>query len=152
MANLLLGVQAEAFDPNTFLEEGWLIDEQDERSLVLNQVYLSEIALETCLKEDERSISGEENLERLKQAGHIRLDARFFIALWNKKLIPDAWKGYVIYFDGTILRRSNGSGFRYILYLIWVDHDQCWCWNPARLDFDRRANGLSAVLKNAKRE
>jgi len=121
-------VQAVPFDPKSFLGSGWIIEEQDERSHALAEIDLSKVMLETCLKEGETSITGEEKQKRLKASGHIRLDARFFLALWrNPKLIPAAWKGKVICFDGTILRNPNGN--RYVLCLNWNANRRNWNCN-----------------------
>ena len=96
----------ELFDLLRFIDHQCLkIDDQDERSVILNEIDTSKIALESMLH-GETAISGEEHLKRLKQAGHIRLDARFFQTLWrNQHLIPERWKGTIkdhkhIFFDG----------------------------------------------------
>lgn len=139
-------VQAITFDPVAFLGKGWIIEEQDERSLALTEIDLSKVQLETCLQEGEASIQGEDKLKRLKQAGHIRLDARFFMGLWkNPKLIPDAWKGKIIYFDGTVLRRQSGS--RHVLYLYWGGRQ--WHWNYGWLGCQWNAVEPSAVLASS---
>jgi len=70
--------RTQPFDPVKSLGQGWTIDEQDERSLALNQVDLANVRLEYMLKKDESWIKGEEKLKRLKKAGHIRLDAKVF--------------------------------------------------------------------------
>ena len=64
------------------------IEEQDERSITLEEINPSKISLESMLQ-DEPIIRGEEHLKRLKQVGHIRLDAKIFQTLWvNQHLIP----------------------------------------------------------------
>jgi hypothetical protein len=109
-----------AFDPVAFIGEGWSIVEEDERSLALGEVDLTKVNFETMLKERESSVVGEEKLKRLKDAGHIRLDAKVFQTLWeNQHLIPASWKEPTngnttyVFFDGTILRHSRGG--RYVL-------------------------------------
>lgn len=99
---------------------GWLIAEQDERSLVLTEINLSMVSFETMLRSSEVSIPCEEKLKRLKQAGHIRFDVRVFHVLWeNQHIIPDAWKSKGnVFFDGTIL--CNSSGHRYGIFLYWL--------------------------------
>jgi len=98
------------FDPE-FVGKGWTIDEQDERSLQLTEIDLSAVLLEHMLRpEDNGLVQGEEKLKRLKKAGHVRLDAAVFKALWdNQHLIPESWKGKYVYFDGTVLRSPDGS-------------------------------------------
>lgn len=118
-------IQAAPFDPVKFLSEGWSIEpDQDEQSLALTEVDLSKVRLETSLKAKETSIIGEEKIKREKKHKFIRLDARFFMALWNdQKKIPEAWKektnGNTTYicFTGTPLRDPYGN--RYVLYLCW---------------------------------
>src|ERR1700682_1671988 len=90
------------FRPAVFLGEGWTIEEQDNRSLVLTEVDLSKVRFETMLESGEEYLTGEEKQNRLKKAGHIRLDAKFFQTLWEDKTkIPESWKektnGYTTY-------------------------------------------------------
>lgn len=141
--------RTQPFDPVKFLGQGWAIEEQDERSLTLNQVNLAHVRLEHMLEKGEASITGEEKLERLKKVNIIRLDARVFQALWeNQALIPEAWKqktnGNTIYifFDGTILR--NPFGNRCALCLYWVGG--LWRWDYYWLSNVWHASFSSAVL------
>ena len=145
-------IQAVPFDPVALLGKGWSIEEQDERSLALNEIDLSKVSFETCLKQGEASITGEKKLKRLKTSGHIRLDARFFLALWkNQKLIPESWKEKTngstteIFFDGTVLRRP--VGYRDVLYLFWRGGQ--WRWGYYWLDCGRAAYYPSVVLASA---
>ncbi len=135
--NSLLIDRTQPFNPSTFIGEGWSfwkgpIDgnglkgkaAQDERSLVLSEVDLSQVRFETMLKDGESSIRGEEKLERLKASGNIRLDAKILQTLWeNKHFIPESWKERVngniryIFFCGTELRSSDGD--RFLLCLYW---------------------------------
>ena len=137
------------FDPEAFIGKGWKVVEEDERSLALTEVDLTKVRLVTCLKKGESSIKGEEKLKRLKEAGHIRLDAAVFKALWdNKHLIPEDWKkeinGYrtYIYFDATVLQ--GPSGYRYVLYLYWGGGG--WRWFYDWLEDGWSSIGPSAVL------
>lgn len=137
------------FDPAQLLGQRWAIDEQDERSLVLTRIDLSKVRLVDMLEKDENRIKGEGKLARLKQAGHLRLDAKIFQTLWeNQLLIPKSWKertnGNVtfIFFDGTILRDPFGD--RGVLYLYW-DVGR-WDWDCYWLEGDWDAHDPSAVL------
>ena len=141
--------RTQPFDPVKSLGQGWTIDEQDERSLALNQVDLANVRLEYMLKKDESWIKGEEKLKRLKKAGHIRLDAKVFQTFWeNKALIPEAWKQKIdgnttfIFFDGTILR--NPDGRRCVLGLYW-DGGR-WDWRYYWLGRGWDVGSPSAVL------
>jgi len=140
------------FDPVQFTYHQSLeIEEQDKRSIVLDEIDSATISLESMLK-DEPVIGGEEHLERLKQAGHIRLDAKVFQTLWeNQHLIPEYWQGTPdnpknIFFDGTVFKDKCR---RYVISMYW-DVDQEWSWTYCRLDIGGwRAEDLSAVIKCA---
>jgi len=136
------------FDPVNLLGLGWTVDEQDERSLALDQVDLAKIQLEHMLKKNETLIRGEKRLRRLKKAGHVRLDAKVFQTLWeDQKLIPESWKEKIngiryIVFDGTILRYPHGP--RCVLYLDWDDGR--WRWDYHWLEYGWGVRSPSAVL------
>ncbi len=150
------------FNPAEFIGAGWTIwkgpkdgnglsgdKEQDQRSLALTEVDLTDVRFKTMLTGRETSVKGETKLERLKQAGDVRLDAKVFQTLWeNQILIPERWKEQTngnttyIFFDGTVLRDSRGS--RYVLYLGWSVG--AWYWNVYWLDNDWDVNNPSAVL------
>ena len=135
-----------------FIGDGWTIEEQDERSIALNEINLTEVAFETTLQKGEKSVKGEEKLKRLKEDGRIRLDAGIFKTLWeNQHLIPEKWKEQTngnttfIYFDGTVLRDSGGD--RYVLYLYWDGGE--WSWDCHWLGIDWGANHPSALLASS---
>jgi len=139
----LLIDRTKPFDPE-FINKNWKIDEQDERSLQLTEIDLSAVRMEDMLRpEDNGSIQGEEKLKRLKKAGHVRLDAAVFKALWdNQHLIPESWKSKYVYFDGTVLRSPNGC--RRVLYF-YCDGSR-WGWDYHWLDNNTLGNRPSAVL------
>jgi len=141
--------RAAPFDPVKLLGQGWTIDEQDERSLALNQVDLANVRLEHMLKKNESWIKGEEKLKRLKKTGHIRLDAKVFQTLWeNQALVQESWKEKTngnttfIFFDGTVLRDPGGD--RYVLCLCW--YDGRWGWDYRWLEDGWGVRSPSAVL------
>jgi len=144
--NIITIDRSRPFDPVEFPgpEWVWKIDEQDERSLALTEVNLADIRLETALKEsDNGRVTGEEKLRRLKAMGCIRLDAGVLRAFWeNKDLIPESWKGKLVYFDGTILRNSHD--IRCALYVYWYDDE--WRWGYYFLGGGRIVRNPSAVL------
>lgn len=153
------------FNPAEFIGIGWSIwrgpadgdglsgeEDQDERSLALKEIGPAKILLETCLQ-DEKSITGEERILRLKGAGRIRLDAAIFQVFWkNKPLIPEHFKKKIqgnatyIFFDGTPLRSPDGG--RYTLYLCFEGGRWCgrWYWRCSWLGNDRSVHNPSAVL------
>lgn len=147
--NMLQIDRSTPFNHAAFLGNGWSIVEQDERSLALPEIDLNKISFETTLRPGEVSIKGEEKLRRLKEAGHIRLDAQVLQTLWeNQHLIPESWKEKTggnttyIFFDGTILQRPDGD--RYVLYLYWYDGE--WHWHCRWLGSDWFAMNPSACL------
>lgn len=140
--------RSKPFDPTTFPRPGerWRIAEQDERALALNEVTLDSIQLLRMLEQGEFFVNGEDKLERLKKAGHIRLDAKVFQTLWeNQTLIPARWKektngaATFIYFDGTIL--LDPSGLRYVLSFCWRDGEwhQYFSWLDNALGVSSRS-------------
>ena len=142
--NLLQMNSASPFIPEIFIGEGWSIAELHERAFELTEVDLNKVRFETMLRPGETSVKGEEKLRRLKEAGHIPLDATVFLALWqNQVLIPEDWKtkGY-IFFDGTVL--CNPDGYRYVLIMGW--NDGKWLWDRIRLDYVCRADSPSVCL------
>lgn len=150
------------FNPAEFIGAGWSVwrgpadgdgltgeEEQDPRSLALTELDLTKVKLETCLCKDEPSVTGEERLRRLREAGRIRLDAKVFETFRrNPYLIPKQWKektnGNITYvfFDGTVLRSPDGRRFTLCLY--WRDGQ--WRWDYRWLDRGRSAFRPSAVL------
>ncbi len=137
------------FNPAEFLGKDWSIwrgsangdglsgeEEQDERSLAITELNLSQVQLVTCLNEGEERIAGEERLERLKENNFIRLDANVFLTLWqNQHLIPEVWKKTnttFIFFEGTILRSPRGG--RCVLCLYWGVGE--WFWGYDWLEGD----------------
>jgi hypothetical protein len=140
------------FDPVQFMHhQGLEIEEQDERSIMLEEIDSATISLESMLQ-GEKVIRGEEHLNRLKQTGHIRLDAGVFQTLWeNQHLIPEHWQSKKdtlknIFFDGTVFKNQSG---RYVISMYW-DVGQKWSWTYCRLDIGGwKAEDLSAVIKRA---
>lgn len=139
------------FNPTEFIGDDWSIleDETDTRSTALTELDLTKVQQVTMLKSGENVVNGEEKLKRLKKDGRIRLDAEVFLTLWqNQLLIPESWKEKIngntryIFFDGTVLRDSDGS--RCVLFLYWNGGE--WLWNVYWLDNDWYAYNPSAVL------
>jgi hypothetical protein len=132
------------FNPAELIGEGWTIEEQDERSLALTEVELSSLRFETCLKDGEQYITGEERLRRLKEAGQIRLDAKVFEALRQEQtVIIKSWTKRsedisCLSFDGTVIRDPYGR--RCVLC-------RCaWGWDYRWLGRDWDAHSVSALL------
>jgi len=131
--------RTQPFNLKKFLGDGWTIAEEDNNSLKLTELDLTKVQFKDMLKEGETSVNGEEKQKRLKEAGYTRLDAKIFQTLWeNQELIPSSWKEPIdgntryIYFDGTILRDSDGD--RFVLCLCW--HGGEWRWSCSWLGID----------------
>jgi hypothetical protein len=142
--------RTELFDPAQFIHhKGLEIDEQDERSIMLEEIDPSAIALESMLQGN-TIISGNEHLKRLKQTEYVRLDAKIFQTFWeNQHIVPEHWKGTKdypnhIFFDGTVLRNQHG---KYVICMYWAESKK-WKWTYCRLDLGGwNAKDLSAVFK-----
>lgn len=78
-------ITPQPFDPIRFIGKGWSIipEEHDARNDALTEVDCSKILFETCLKDNETSITGEDKLKRLKAGGNIRLGAPAFLGFWE---------------------------------------------------------------------
>ncbi len=125
------------FSPIEFIGKGWEIIEEDPRSLALKEIEVDKFIFETCLREGEIRITGEEKLFRLKEkSDFIPLGSNAFIGLWenykaNKEKSILEWlflnKGIKFMdFPGTILRSPDG--YRNVLYLYRNDGGS-WNWN-----------------------
>lgn len=143
--------RSKPFDPTTFpsLGKGWKVAEQDERSVALTELILDSVQFLHMLEQGETYVKGEKKLERLKKAGHIRLDAKVFQTLWeNQTLIPARWKEKTngnttfIYFDGTVLLGPGGS--RFVLCLFWDGGG--WRWGYGWLGSEWSGRSPSAVV------
>ncbi len=135
-------IKLDIFNPS-FLGEGWSIESDNG----LKKIDLSDVSLQSTLKNGENYIAGEENIIRLK---NFPLNASAFKYFWeHQDKIPKEWgekkDGDIqfIFFDGTILR--GPSGYRDALYFC-LSNDGNWHWNTRRLSYRRNVNFLSAVL------
>jgi hypothetical protein len=154
--NLILDC-SQPFNPVEFINGGWGVAEQDERSLAITEVDFEKILLETCLKEGEVRIMGEEKLRRFKEEKPelIPLGGQHCQALWRDykargkdSVLERMYKERgIIYLDffGLILRLPNGR--RLVLYF-YRDEGE-WDWNYDWLDDDWGADGCSAVLASS---
>ncbi len=142
-----------------FLGQNWSIDELDERSVALTEIDFSKILFETCLKEGQAAIKGEEKLERLKEMeDKLRLGDNVFLALWldykarGKDSILEWLRKNrdITYLDffGLVLR--NPGGRRYVLYLFWDEGK--WFWSCIWLDVVWFAHFLSAAVASSELE
>jgi hypothetical protein len=132
-------------------EEGGT-EEIDIRSLGITELKLTSIILESCLRKNERYITGEERLRRLKKEKPemIRLGANAFLGLWLDYLAQGDNSGLewlyrnrgieIIDFYGIVLR---GRGCD-VLYLHRDNFEKKWSWNiySIRQGFDESKAAL----------
>lgn len=150
------------FDPAKFIGSGWSIwrgpadgdglsgdEDQDKRSLALTELDVTTIRLETMLKPGEKSLPGDMRQQRLKEAGHVRLDAGIFQHFWrNQHLIPKHFKSptgsdtTLIYIEGTVLRSPKGN--RCVLFFYW--HQKSWKWDYIIATAVVKDNDPSAIV------
>ncbi len=139
------------FNPATFTGRSLKVldGENDKRAEALIEVDFAKVIFDTCLKDGETRITGEEKLKRLKESGNIRLGAETFLALWNEDgrktlewLHKEKGITYLDFF-GSILESSNGG--RCVLCLHC--YDGRWGWNYSWLgnDWDGAATSLSLL-------
>lgn len=162
-------IQTKPFNPAEFpgLGKGWAFwkgpadgngltgeEDFDPRSRALTEINIARLRFETCLREGESSIKGEEKIRRLKEmADFIRLGGNAFLGFWedyqaNKENSALEWiyrtrKISFIDFPDDILRSPNGS--RSILYLFRDDVGK-WSWLVNWLDGGWHADDPSAGL------
>jgi hypothetical protein len=133
--------QLPTFDPESFIGEGWSIEENEP---IEHDFDLTEVQLVHTLGDGGKgSVDGETRLARLKEAGYRRLPPSVFqFLLENQHKIPRNWeKQLLISFDGAVLR--SPSGHRYVLYVEW--RVLRWGWSLRWLDCPFRVC-TSAVL------
>ncbi len=133
------------FDPAEFIGQGWTVwrgpkdgnglegeEELDVKESNLAEIDFGQVLFETCLREGETSIKGEEKLQRMIAFGNIRLGGKAFLDLWldwqaNKENSVLEWlhrNRQITYLDffGLVLRSPSGN--RYVLYLYRDDDGQ----------------------------
>ena len=153
------------FNPTEFIGSGRTIwkgpadgdglegeEELDKRSLVLTEADLSAALFESCLKNGESSIKGEEKLKRLRASGNVQFGGNVFLALWhdyqsNKEnsCLEWLWRNRKISwmsFFGLVLRFPLGN--RYVLSLSRIADE--WFWSYDWLGDAWSADCLSAGL------
>jgi len=150
-------VATRPFDPVRFIGEGWGIipEERDLRSAELSEVDFFTAIFETCLKEKETSIKGEEKLTRLKVGKSVRFGVTVFMGLWFdyeqckedsilERLYKEKGITYLDFFGDVLL---GPRGFRSVLCLC-RSAGGVWGWSYRWLDYDWNANNHSASLAN----
>lgn len=85
-----------SFNPAEFIGPGWTIwkgsadrdglngdEDRDAREDALTEIDWGKVLFETCLKDNETIITGQEKLLRLKATNNVRLGGRAFLSLWQ---------------------------------------------------------------------
>ncbi len=142
------------FVPASFCGAGWEFDPnepQDAASLALTHLDPLNVVFESFLTKGENVITGEERLARAKAQNRVRLDARWFMALWKEgghktlewfhKTQGVTW----VEFLGSPLRDPDGRRCSLVLSR---DVDGTWLWNDRWLVLERRAGRHAAVLES----
>lgn len=138
------------FNPDVFFGQGWRIEKQDERALLVTEIDFTTVRFEACLKAGESYITGEEKIKRHAKEGHILADAKIGQALYEEKgqkTLEYLYKEKGIrWFEllGTTLRSQDGD--RYTPYLWLCRNIGRWYWYYRWLVSDRNAVNLSLVL------
>jgi len=137
------------FNPVEFCGQGWdYAEPQDKRSLCFAVIDETTINFSTFLKKGENAISGEERLKRAKESSCVRLDARFFMALWKEEGHKTLEWFYTthgvswIEFLGSPLRRPDGDRDTLVLDRFGGR----WRWHSRCLNIARHAGDFVAVL------
>jgi len=159
-------VLTKPFDPAEFLGKGWQTwkgpvkgngqsgeEDIDLRTLSLSEIEIAKFLFETCLREGEEMIPGEEKLRRLKEEkpGFIRFGGNVFLGLWldyqvNKENSVLEWlfrnlKIGSMDFFGQILRHP--SAVRQVLVLMRRGNNN-WRWDTSWLENASLSNRPSA--------
>lgn len=160
-------IRTAPFNPVEFLGKGWAFwrgsaggdgltgeEDADLRSRALVEIDTTRLRFETCLREGESSIKGEEKIRRLKEKpDFIRLGGNAFLGFWldyqaskeNSALehLYRTRRITFIDFPGDILRSSDG--YRSMLYLCRRGHGG-WDWDVCWLENDWFADNPSVGL------
>lgn len=96
--------RSKKFDPKSFLsflsdhlndrqKKTYLVKEQDQKALLLKEIDLNGVILESGRLPEEKIAGIDACIDRLRYSGRILLDAQIFEALWqNQHLIPKSWQ------------------------------------------------------------
>lgn len=139
------------FDPNQIRSfgQGWTIEGQDERSLALKEIDLSEIQFLSGLRGNEVAIKGEKRLSRMIRSDYVCLDAQIALAIiensanlhnfgkWN----PPGDVSFIS-FEGTVM--FHPSFRRCALTIFWISGE--WCIEFRGLGGRPRSPIFSAVI------
>lgn len=130
--------------------------DQDQRSTQLKEIDWAQVTFITCLQGGEKSISGEEKLRRLKDAGHVRFGTNILLSLWedyrrHKQNSTLEWlyrtkQVDFIDFYGFVLRNSDKPGERSVFYLYRDDAEWKWSCSGTLSDLPWEKNNTSPIL------
>lgn len=136
-------------------------EQQDARSLALQEVDFTKARFETCLAEGEKMIGGEKRLSCLQEMDVIRADAKIGQALYeepDQKTLEWLYQTFGITgfgLPGTTLQ--DPKGLRYFLALyrkapdfeFYGGNDNWWYWHQCLLFYDCRAGDPALVFASS---
>lgn len=142
------------FDPGVHSGSGWSVSKEDadQRSVVLPEIDLHKLRLETTLRDGEVFVLGEEKLRRLKESKLIRLDSVIFLTLWETpevgNFLVDHLADYqtdtsCLFLDGEVILGPDNR--RYVLYLRLYRYG--WTWGCRWLNHQYSVYHPSLVLE-----
>ena len=147
-------VAPQPFDSVQLIGKGWslIAEEHDARNDALTEVYFAKVNFDTCLKDGESCIKGEEKLKRMKVNSNIRLGATTFMGLWEdyqakgkdsilERLHQERGITYLDFF-GDVLLTPRGN--RRVLFL--YRHGDVWHWRYSWLGHGWLAEYFSLSL------
>ena len=112
-------------DANPFIPDGWIVEEHKKGGLY--KFDPSKVSLYLSKKQVKGSIQGHDLRKELEGKSVFNANILDYL-LAHTELIPEEWKGKVVFFWGTIYRHSGGD--LYVRYLYWVGSRWHWdyCW------------------------
>ncbi len=116
-------------DSNPFLPDGWKMEEHKKGGQI--QWDPEKVRLYLSSGQCGRVIEGNELRKELEEKPVLNANVLdFLLKKENQHLIPNEWKGKLIFFWGTLFRNSRGN--LCVCCLSWFDGE--WCWRYDLID------------------
>lgn len=126
-------------DVAPMIPDRWSVEEHQKGGML--QFDISKVNLYLSRKQKTGNIEGNELREELKDKKVLNANVLDYL-LANQYLIPEEWKGKVVFFWGTIYRSSRGN--LYVRCLGWYGAE--WRWRDGWLSHGFRADNPAALL------
>ena len=133
-------------DSVPYVPDGWSVEEHQKGGVIEWDVAKVMLHLDEGQK-DGKVIEGHKlrkKLAKLSPYNANMLD--FLLKEENQHLIPEEWKGKVVFFWGTIYRHSDGS--LYVRYLYWNGDRWDWSYSWLGNDWDSDYPALVPASQN----